>query len=50
MFWTVDSKGLVHDSRGDNLPEHKQYFSRKDSVGGGTKSLLEIVKAIKPTT
>ncbi|KAH8556457.1 malic enzyme [Umbelopsis sp. PMI_123] len=50
MFWTVDSKGLVYDSRGDNLPEHKQYFSRKDSVGGGTKSLLEIVKAIKPTT
>ncbi|KAI8581865.1 hypothetical protein K450DRAFT_171585 [Umbelopsis ramanniana AG] len=50
MFWTVDSKGLVYDGRGDKLPEHKRYFSRKDSVGSGTKSLSEIVKAIKPTT
>jgi malic enzyme len=50
MFWTVDSKGLVYDGRGDKLPEHKKYFSRKDNTGSGTKDLADIVQAIKPTT
>jgi malate dehydrogenase (oxaloacetate-decarboxylating)(NADP+) len=50
MFWTVDSKGLVSDGRGDKLPEHKKYFSRKDNPGSGLKTLADIVQAIKPTT
>ncbi|CAO3683789.1 unnamed protein product [Umbelopsis vinacea] len=50
MFWTVDSKGLVSDGRGDKLPEHKKYFSRKDNTGSGLKTLADIVQAIKPTT
>lgn len=49
MFWMVDSKGLVRDNRGDELPEHKKYFSRKDDTGADLKELADIVDAIKPT-
>ncbi|CAM0135247.1 unnamed protein product [Umbelopsis sp. WA50703] len=49
MFWMVDSKGLVRDGRGDELPEHKKYFSRKDDTGSGLKELVDIVDTIKPT-
>jgi malate dehydrogenase (oxaloacetate-decarboxylating)(NADP+) len=29
LFWLVDRKGLVINDRGDKLPDHKEYFSRR---------------------
>lgn len=48
-FWLVDTKGLVTDDRGDNLAEHKKYFSRNDNAGKQYKTLAEVVDHVKPT-
>jgi malate dehydrogenase (oxaloacetate-decarboxylating)(NADP+) len=48
-FWLVDRKGLVTDDRGDELPEHKQYFSRHDNSGKQCPSLEETVDFVQPT-
>ncbi len=29
-IWMVDRKGLITNSRGDELPSHKKMFARKD--------------------
>ncbi len=46
-IYVTDSKGLVHEDRGDALPEHKAEFAR---VGGfsGSVSLLDLIKKVKP--
>ncbi|KAI7899967.1 uncharacterized protein BX663DRAFT_519153 [Cokeromyces recurvatus] len=49
IFWIVDSKGLVTTTRGDKLPQHKQYFARNDTNDKQYKKLLDIVNYIKPT-
>lgn len=43
----VDSKGLITDTRGDELPEHKQEMARRDGVPD-MKDLREIVEYVKP--
>ena len=48
-FWLVDSKGLVTNDRGDELAEHKIYFSRDDNGGKQYKKLEDVVEHIKPT-
>ncbi|KAI9694323.1 MAG: hypothetical protein M1820_009012 [Bogoriella megaspora] len=48
-FWLVDSKGLVTNDRGDNLAEHKVYFSRTDNEGKQYRTLEEVVEYVKPT-
>ena len=48
-FYLVDSKGLVTSDRGDNLAEHKIYFSREDNKGQQFKSLEGVVDYVKPT-
>ncbi|NQV19717.1 MAG: NAD-dependent malic enzyme [Armatimonadetes bacterium] len=45
-FWFIDSKGLVTTKRGDKLAEHKVAYARNEKL---QKTLLEIVKSIKPT-
>ncbi|KAI9470916.1 MAG: malic enzyme [Benjaminiella poitrasii] len=49
LFWISDSKGLVTTSRGDKLPEHKQYYARNDTNDKQFKELLDIVNYVKPT-
>ncbi|KAJ1557026.1 hypothetical protein HK096_009511 [Nowakowskiella sp. JEL0078] len=48
-FWLVDSRGLVTLDRGDNLPEHKVLFARKDNNGLQYKGLLSVLDYVKPT-
>ncbi|KAL8788155.1 MAG: hypothetical protein Q9213_001794 [Squamulea squamosa] len=48
-FWLVDTKGLVTNDRGDQLAEHKIYFSRNDNAGKQYKTLAEVVDYVKPT-
>lgn len=48
-FYLVDRKGLVTLDRGDNLPEHKQYFARSDNDGHQCDSLDETVEYVKPS-
>ena len=44
----TDSKGLVTESRGDELPAHKQLVARRDDTPN-MKTLDEVVKYVKPT-
>uniref|UniRef100_A0A1D1ZWR8 Malic enzyme n=1 Tax=Auxenochlorella protothecoides TaxID=3075 RepID=A0A1D1ZWR8_AUXPR len=46
-IYMVDSKGLITDTRGDELPEHKQEMARRDGVPD-MKDLREIVEYVKP--
>lgn len=48
-FYLVDTKGLVTNDRGDNLADHKVYFSRDDNDGKNFKTLPEVVEYVKPT-
>ena len=48
-FWLVDSHGLVTKDRGDELPEHKEYFARSDNHGQLCASLEETAEYVKPT-
>ncbi|KAI4263313.1 MAG: hypothetical protein L6R42_001536, partial [Xanthoria sp. 1 TBL-2021] len=48
-FWLVDTKGLVTNDRGDQLAEHKIYFSRDDNAGKQYRNLAEVVDYVKPT-
>ncbi|KAM0791949.1 hypothetical protein ACM66B_004200 [Microbotryomycetes sp. NB124-2] len=47
-FWLVDSRGLVANNRGDELPEHKKYLARRDDVPR-LKTLKEVVEHVRPT-
>ncbi|TIA89990.1 hypothetical protein E3P81_02667 [Wallemia ichthyophaga] len=47
-FYLVDSKGLVTDDRGDNLPAHKRALSRK-AGGPQFKTLEEVVEHVRPS-
>lgn len=49
MITLVDSKGLVADNRGDNLPAHKRYFSKSSSSTPRLTNLQEVVEHYKPT-
>lgn len=49
MITLVDSKGLVADNRGDNLPVHKRYFSKSSPSTPRLTNLQEVVEHIKPT-
>ncbi len=46
QFWFLDSKGLVCNSRGDSLAEHKIPYACDDEY---LETLLEVVKRVKPT-
>ncbi|XQJ27303.1 malic enzyme, putative [Leishmania guyanensis] len=51
-FYLVDTKGLVCDTRGDKLAEHKLLFSRKDVSAESSQNLKlleDVVKFVKPT-
>jgi malate dehydrogenase (oxaloacetate-decarboxylating)(NADP+) len=48
-FWLVDRKGLVTGDRGDELPEHKEYFSRHDNKGKQCSSLEDTLDYVQPT-
>lgn len=50
-YYFMDSKGLIHDYRGDQLAEHKKEFSRKEGDlknAGQMKEILDIIKYCKP--
>jgi len=49
MITLVDSKGLVANNRGDNLPAHKVYFSKENSSAPKLRTLMEVVEHYKPT-
>lgn len=42
-------QGLVTNDRGDNLADHKVYFSRDDNHGKQYKTLEDVVEYVKPT-
>ncbi|KAK2762657.1 hypothetical protein FQN54_000831 [Arachnomyces sp. PD_36] len=48
-FYLIDTKGLVTSDRGDQLADHKVYFSRTDNEGKQYKTLEEVVDYVKPT-
>jgi malate dehydrogenase (oxaloacetate-decarboxylating)(NADP+) len=48
-FYLVDSKGLVTSDRGDQLADHKIYFSRNDNNGQQFKTLQDVMEHVKPT-
>jgi malate dehydrogenase (oxaloacetate-decarboxylating)(NADP+) len=49
LFWLVDRKGLVTNDHGDKLPDHKEYFSRRDNKGKQYPSLEDTLDYIRPT-
>jgi malate dehydrogenase (oxaloacetate-decarboxylating)(NADP+) len=42
-IWLGDSKGLVYQSRGDELADHKVYFARNEKFDLETVNSLEKV-------
>jgi len=46
-IYMLDSKGIITNTRGDTLAEHKKVFCRTDGTKD-MKDLVEIVKAVKP--
>lgn len=48
-FYLIDTKGLVTSDRGDQLADHKVYFSRTDNEGKQFRTLEEVVDYVKPT-
>lgn len=48
-IYFVDSRGLVTNTRGDKLAVHKVKFARDDFKGNEKKTLLDVVKEVKPT-
>ncbi|KAJ3271008.1 hypothetical protein HDV01_007158 [Terramyces sp. JEL0728] len=50
LIYLVDSKGLVCNSRGDKLAEHKKYFARNDVDFKSTNnnSLMGVLEHAKP--
>lgn len=46
-IYLVDTKGLITNTRGDDLPEHKKFFMRDDGTPD-MKGLLDVVKHVKP--
>ena len=48
-FWLMDRKGLITSDRGDELPEHKKYFSRHDNKGKQCLSLEETLEYVRPS-
>ncbi|RCH87670.1 hypothetical protein CU098_007227 [Rhizopus stolonifer] len=49
LFWIVDSKGLITNTRGDKLARHKVYYARDDTDEQQFKELLDILDYVKPT-
>ncbi|CAD6574434.1 MAG: hypothetical protein CYPHOPRED_005422 [Cyphobasidiales sp. Tagirdzhanova-0007] len=49
MITLVDSKGLVANNRGDRLPEHKIYFSKKSPTAPRLQTLQQVVEHYNPT-
>lgn len=45
-FWFLDSKGLVTNTRGDKLADHKIPFARDEEY---IEDLVDVVKKVKPT-
>lgn len=46
-IYLMDSKGLITNTRGDELPDHKKHFSRDDGIPD-MKHLVDVVKHVKP--
>lgn len=46
-IYLTDSKGLIYEGRGDDLPEQKQQFARSGKFSGRV-GLAELVKKVKP--
>lgn len=46
-IYVTDSKGLIFESRGDELPKHKAEFARSEEYPGRV-SLEELVSTVKP--
>jgi malic enzyme len=52
IIYLVDSSGLVTNTRGDELAQHKIFFSRSDISKEESKNLIklaDIIKYVKPT-
>lgn len=49
LFWLVDRRGLVTGDRGDELPDHKQYFARHDNQQQQFPSLEATAEYVRPT-
>lgn len=43
------AQGLVTNNRGDELPEHKRYLSRREPDAPRLKTLAEVVEHVEPT-
>merc|ERR1712137_1444360 len=48
QFWFVDSRGMITENRGDTLADHKVPYARKDNGDTQLKSLVDVVKYVKP--
>ena len=49
QIWMMDSKGVVYNERGDELPKHKKVVARTDGPDvPHTKDLKEVVAHVKP--
>ena len=46
-IYLTDSKGLIYDGRGDELPEQKAEFAKSGNFSGRV-SLLDLIKKVKP--
>ncbi|MGD9401977.1 MAG: NAD-dependent malic enzyme [bacterium] len=46
-IYLTDSKGLIYEDRGDDLPPHKAQFARKENFKGRV-SLEDLVNKVKP--
>jgi len=46
-IYVTDSRGLIYEGRGDDLPDHKAEFAATGNFSG-TLSLLDLVKKVKP--
>ena len=53
QFYVVDTKGLITQDRADfqnkSMAGHKLAYARSDTTNAGHLTLMEVVKAFKPT-
>eukprot|EP01089_Gocevia_fonbrunei_P000331 TRINITY_DN1034_c0_g1_i1.p1 TRINITY_DN1034_c0_g1~~TRINITY_DN1034_c0_g1_i1.p1 ORF type:complete len:571 (+),score=151.17 TRINITY_DN1034_c0_g1_i1:47-1759(+) len=48
-FWFLDSRGLITSNREGRLEAHKVSYARKDNGDQQYKTLIDVIKYVKPT-
>eukprot|EP01090_Pellita_catalonica_P019810 TRINITY_DN6846_c0_g1_i1.p1 TRINITY_DN6846_c0_g1~~TRINITY_DN6846_c0_g1_i1.p1 ORF type:complete len:278 (-),score=50.20 TRINITY_DN6846_c0_g1_i1:42-875(-) len=49
QFWFIDTRGMITKNRGDKLAAHKLPYARDDNGDTQAKTILDVIRFVKPT-